>query len=737
MAVAETARLIAELSLDDKLSPKVKTALGSVNKLETGLARVGKGAGQVSAGLATAGTRIAAGIGVGLAGAAKAAIDWEDAFAGVVKTVDEADLSKAGLTFRDLELGLRNLATEMPNTAQELAGIAEQAGALGIAGKDIQAFTKQVAILASTTNVSAEDAATALGQLQNVIGLTGDEFDNFAASLVDLGNKGASTEGQILEIARRAGGAAKLFGIAKDETLGWAAAAANLGLNEELAGTALQNVFVKLMPKYTSGSKQLQKITGQTAKQLKKAFKDDAGGAIEGLIAQLGEMPKDQRLQAVQDLFGKGSGITRLVLGLADSYKTNLAPSLETATESWEEATAAQIEFDKRNATVRSSISRLRNGIIDAAITVGEGFVPALGRASDKLGAFLKQDKNRQALTDLGKQIGDAIDKIDWNQVLSGVQTFASVMKVAFDWAKRLFDVINALPTEIKAAGLGFLGLNKLSGGLLGAGVGNIVSGALGPLLRNLGSQLPGVGKAFVQPVLVTNWPPTLGAGGGGGVAGAAGKGGGLASKLGGALSIAAIVSSVAAVVQTQQEQSSNSSAQAAAIKAGLDSSIAGKSLPELKTALAGVDQGIRDLQSNPLLTLVQGDALTTLQTMKGDLQTQIGKLDTLHQQANRTKDDTIAATERVARQNIETKRETVRGLSLVRDAQRSSAAGISAAIRAKDLSVTTKTNVNVRVNTSVRFSISGLKGAWRASDKVGHKGTSQTASGGYYGGGR
>ena len=36
----------------------------------------------------------------------------------------------------------------------------------------------------------------ALGQMKNVIGLTGDEFDNFAASLVDLGNKGNSTEAQ-------------------------------------------------------------------------------------------------------------------------------------------------------------------------------------------------------------------------------------------------------------------------------------------------------------------------------------------------------------------------------------------------------------------------------------------------------------------------------------------------------------------------------------------------------------
>ena len=52
---------------------------------------------------------------------------------------------------------------------------------MGIAKDDLAAFTEQVAILGATTDVIVEDAATALGQLNNVIGVTGDEFDNFAA----------------------------------------------------------------------------------------------------------------------------------------------------------------------------------------------------------------------------------------------------------------------------------------------------------------------------------------------------------------------------------------------------------------------------------------------------------------------------------------------------------------------------------------------------------------------------
>ncbi len=106
-------------------------------------------------------------------------------------------------------------------------------------------------------------------------------------------------------------------------------------------------------------------------------------------------------------------------------------------------------------------------------------------------------------------------------------------MKSAFNWAKRLFDIFNALPTKIKGAVAGLLVLNKLSGGLIAGGVGNIAGGLLGPVVRNLGAAIPGVGKAFVQPVFVTNMP-VGGLGGGGPLGGGGGgKGGGLRGFLG------------------------------------------------------------------------------------------------------------------------------------------------------------------------------------------------------------
>src|SRR6187455_1787224 len=74
-------------------------------------------------------------------GVATAAIDWQDAFQGVVKTVDATPAQ-----FDEIAEAIRAMSREMPTAATELAAIAEAGGAMGIKANDIAAFTKQVAI---------------------------------------------------------------------------------------------------------------------------------------------------------------------------------------------------------------------------------------------------------------------------------------------------------------------------------------------------------------------------------------------------------------------------------------------------------------------------------------------------------------------------------------------------------------------------------------------------------------
>ncbi len=77
-------------------------------------------------------------------------------------------------------------------------------------------------------------------------------------------------------------------------------------------------------------------------------------------------------------------------------------------------------EAQERFNTVASKIAVFKNNLIDAAITIGQGMIPAIGRATEKLIAFLQQPENVTALKNLGADIGKAIDSIDWDAVVKG-----------------------------------------------------------------------------------------------------------------------------------------------------------------------------------------------------------------------------------------------------------------------------------------------------------------------------
>ena len=512
--IAETARLIASLELKDKLGPGITSATRSLGKLEGRLGRLGsiasKGMATAARNIATIGKLAAVGAAGVFVGAVQSAIDWESAVAGVNKTIDATPGELAAIID-----GLRGISRTSPVAATDLAAIAEAGGALGIAKDDILEFTRVVALIGTTTNVTTDEAATALGQLQNVIGLTGADFDNFAASLVDLGNKGASTEAQILEIARRSGSAAKLFGIAKDATLGWASAAANLGMQEELAGTSLQNLFLKSMPQFTSAGKTMRDVTGMTGAALKQAFEKDAGGAMEMLIGKFAQLPKELRLEKAQKLFGKGAGLTRLVLGLADSYDRNLVPSLNTARTAWDKNTAAADEAAKRYATTAAQIQVLRNNVKDAAVTIGSALLPELIDLSKEATGWIQghQPEIKAFAKDLAggfRAVVGIARSLPWAQIGQSLQ-------LAGAGAKAVIGAFMAMPAWVQTAVLTGWGLNKLTGGAIGSLVGQLAGGLIKGVL--------GIQAGVVNVTGgVVNAPGGIG-GGKGGLPAAAGAG--------------------------------------------------------------------------------------------------------------------------------------------------------------------------------------------------------------------
>jgi TP901 family phage tail tape measure protein len=353
----------------------------------------------VAQGLGRIGTALTATFTVPLVGGAvastKAAISFEDSFAGVRKTVDatDAELNKLALDFRAL-------SKEIPIPVNEINKIGEAAGQLGVKNKDILLFTRVMADLGATTNLTSEQAADGFARFANIINnQAGPQFDRLGATVVDLGNKSAATESQILEMALRVAGAGKQIGLTEAQILSFSTALSSVGLDAEAGGSAISRTFVDIAQAVAKGGRDLEtfaKVSGMSAGEFKKAFQTDAAGAITTFINGLGEVQKQGG-----NTFGvlEALGITEIrqrdaLLRLAGAGDL-LNQTLKTGDAAWASNSALTEEARKRYETTASQLTILWNRIKDIGITLGGLILPLVRPIVDYISRNVEPAVNR------------------------------------------------------------------------------------------------------------------------------------------------------------------------------------------------------------------------------------------------------------------------------------------------------------------------------------------------------
>lgn len=363
--------------------------------------------------MASASTKAGLAVTAGVGGAVKAAVDWESAWTGVQKTVDASPAQYARL-----EGQLRSLASVLPVSHQEIAGVAEAAGQLGVKQQDIAKFTSTMVKLGTATNMTSEEAATSLRQFMNVMGTAPKDVDRLAATVVDLGNNSATTERDIVEMGQRLSGTGKQMRMSESQVMAFGAAMASVGINAEAGGTAMSRNWIKIDSAVRSGGQSLQtmaKVSGMSAAQFKKAWQTDAAGATNALIEGLGRASKSgQDVSKLLDQMGiKGQYQTDAMKRLAGASagagnaQDQLASSLKTAGEGWSQNTALQEEFGRRQSTTASQMQLAVNRIKDAAISLGQAALPVLGRAAQKVSEYANKfnglsDRTKDMILQIG-----------------------------------------------------------------------------------------------------------------------------------------------------------------------------------------------------------------------------------------------------------------------------------------------------------------------------------------------
>ena len=468
---------------------------------------------------------------------AKNAIDFEDAFTGVEKTVDGTEQQMA-----TLKQGIRDMAKSIPSTTTEISAVAEAAGQLGIQTDNILSFSKAMIDLGNSTNLTADEAASQLAKFANIMQMSQKDFDRLGSSIVDLGNNFATTEADIVEMSMRLAGAGKQVGLSEGQVLGLATALSSVGIEAEMGGSAISKAMIKMQNAVELGGDKLNnvlnktgkslrdlellsannskgfkdfadnlgmtstelkqlitagtnledfaKVSGKTAEQFKKDWKKDAAGALSDFIKGLGKL-EDKGDSAIVMLSEMGLTEVRLRDSLLRAANAGdlFNKAIQTGTKAWEDNTALTNEANKRYDTLKSKIEIVVNKFKDLAIAMGEKLMPYIEKLLKKIEGLVNWFSNLSneevefimnvglVITAMGPLltiIGKLTSTI--GGVINGLGTFAQAV-----------GVVKGTVTTTSTAVNGFAGVISFITNPLGLAV--IAIGAVATVLWTLGQR--------------------------------------------------------------------------------------------------------------------------------------------------------------------------------------------------------------------------------------------------------
>ena len=341
---------------------------------------------------------------VGAFGAAiKESVDFESAFTGVMKTVDASPEK-----YKELEQAVKDLASSTTSSKEAIAGVMEAAGQLGVAADDVTGFTKTMVMLGDTTNLSAEEAATALAGFTNITGSGNANVDRLGSTIVALGNNFATTEAEIVEMSTRLASAGTIAGMSETDILALSAAMSSVGIQAEAGGTAMTQTLTSISTAvfdfkdgFTEDLETIADVAGTTAEDFAAKWEANPVDALQQFIGGLAGIKEEgSNVFAVLDEMGmKGIRQSNMLQSLALASDT-LAGAVGMASDAYKENTALSEEASKRYATMEAQFHMLKESVSNLALSFGEQLMPYVQKGIDffqglveKFAALDEEDK--------------------------------------------------------------------------------------------------------------------------------------------------------------------------------------------------------------------------------------------------------------------------------------------------------------------------------------------------------
>lgn len=363
-------------------------------KLDKGFDKIMGAGKKCFSALATAAGVATVAIGAATAASIAVGSEFETAFAGVKKTVEATEEE-----FANLRQDILDMTRVIPSSAAQIADTMAIAGQLGIATESLTDFTETMINLGVSTNLSAEEAATALAKFTNITqmadyGADGiSNFERLGSVVVDLGNNFATTEADIVAMATNLAASGDMAGLTESQIMAISAAMSSVGVAAEAGGSSMSRVLMQMQQAVAEGTDDLAlyaETAGMTSSEFTSLFREDAGEALTHFIEGLGAAGEDSYgILAGLDL--NTIRVRKTLLSLAGAEGL-LGESMDLANEAWEENTALANEAGEFYKTTENQIELMKNAFKELGIAaydeLREPFIDVIHTITEKVHGF-------------------------------------------------------------------------------------------------------------------------------------------------------------------------------------------------------------------------------------------------------------------------------------------------------------------------------------------------------------
>ena len=282
---------------------------------------------------------------------------FETSWKSVAKVINEPAENIAKLREKILAM-----TSVIPKSAEELAEIAEAGAKLGLTTAQLEKFTEVASKMSIAMDMPTDKVGEDMGKLGSLLKYTTKDFEEFGDRLNHIADNTAANGAKVLNIAKRAAGSFGALDFGKGDVVGLSAVADMLSVSQEVAGTSLDRILVKLR----EVKKYRDLLTSKKAK------------GLEEILIGVSKMSKPAQMKWIQKYIAKSGEAMQLTQKMINNVEL-LKDTLEMANSN-KALGSLQREFQSVMSTSNVKIKLMKNAFQRFMIKVGTGLLPLLNK---------------------------------------------------------------------------------------------------------------------------------------------------------------------------------------------------------------------------------------------------------------------------------------------------------------------------------------------------------------------